>query len=95
MFSSLFSVCCIPLPHCDCYLTCCPLRDPEGKREGSVHVCVYERSEMMSLCYILTCLYSLERNQQHLVCKTSSEDREHLLRSAEKEQIHVRDRIWR
>lgn len=44
---------------------------PRGKREGAL--CVYERREMMSLSYVLTCLYSSERNQQHLVCKTSLE----------------------
>lgn len=94
MFSSLFSVCCIPLPHCDCYLTCCPLRDPEGKREGSSCVSIWEEWDDESLSYVLTCLYLLERNQQHLVCKTTSEDREYLLCSARKEQIHLRDRIW-
>lgn len=67
MFSSLFCACCNPLPHCDCYLTCCPPRDPGGRERDFV----YERREMMRLSYVLTCLYSSERNQQHLVCKTT------------------------
>lgn len=48
MFSSLFSVCCNPLPHCDCYLTCCPLQDPGG-REREFCVCM-RRDDKSQLC---------------------------------------------
>lgn len=54
------------------------------EREREVCMCVCMRGLRRWVCYILTCLYSLERNQQHLVCKTTSVDREHLLCSAEK-----------
>lgn len=72
---------------------------PWGKERGKficvcVCVCVWKEGDDESLSYIPTCLYSLERNQQHLVCKTTSADREHLLCSAGKEQINARDRIW-
>lgn len=90
MFSSLFSVCCNPLPHCDCYLTCCPLWDPGGRER---ELCVYERREMMRLSYVLTCLYSSERNQQHSVCKTTLEIGNIFCVVQGKEQICLRDRI--
>lgn len=41
-----------------------------GEERGN-SVCVWE--EMTSLSYVLTCLYSSERNQQHFVCKTTLE----------------------
>lgn len=60
MFSSLFSVCCNPLPHCDCYLTWLSAPGPWGKREGIL--CVYEKRWQVSAMFWLVYIHQKEIN---------------------------------
>lgn len=56
------------------------------ERERQFVCCVGEEWDD-SLSYVLTCLCSLERNQQHLVCKTTSEDRNRFYTVQEKRRF--------